>query len=133
MHTAVQSATLATIGYDSARGILQQEFGNRVFYRYFGVPGPVYDALWAAPSKGRYFNLGFVDVFRIRWSRAQNPVGGVNGDGANRGSVTLRQSDYGLHQFGAGGKDVPPEKDSRCICSRPAGKCCGACWRESSG
>jgi len=58
MHTvAVQSATLATIGYDSARGILQLEFRNRAFYRYFGVPGPVYDSLWAAPSKGRYFNL----------------------------------------------------------------------------
>ena len=64
MHTAVQSATLATIGYDSARGILQLEFGNRVFYRYFGVPGPVYDALWAAPSKGRYFN----PVIRGRFS-----------------------------------------------------------------
>ena len=60
MHTtAVQSSTLATIGYDSARGILQLEFRkrNRAVYRYLGVPGPVYDALWAAPSKGRYFNL----------------------------------------------------------------------------
>jgi len=58
MHTtAVQSATLAAIGYDSSRGILQLEFRSRAVYRYFGVPGPVYDALWAAPSKGRYFNL----------------------------------------------------------------------------
>jgi hypothetical protein len=58
MHiTAVQSGTLAAIGYDSARGILQLEFRNRAVYRYLGVPGPVYDALWAAPSKGRCFNL----------------------------------------------------------------------------
>ena len=58
MHiTAVQSTTLAAIGYDSDRGILQLEFRSRALYRYFGVPGPVYAALWAAPSKGRYFNL----------------------------------------------------------------------------
>jgi hypothetical protein len=58
MHTtAVQSATLATIGYDSVRGILQLEFRSRAVYFYFGVPGPVYDALRAAPSKGRCFNL----------------------------------------------------------------------------
>jgi hypothetical protein len=55
--TAVQSATVAAIGYDSSRGILQLEFRGRAVYRYFGVPGPVYDALWAAPSKGKYFNL----------------------------------------------------------------------------
>jgi hypothetical protein len=55
MHiTEVQSGTLAAIGY---RGTLQLEFCNRAVYRYWGVPGPVYDALWAAPSKGRYFNL----------------------------------------------------------------------------
>jgi len=55
--TAVQSATLATIGYDNSCGILQLEFRNRAVYRYFGVPGPVHDALWAAASKGRYFNV----------------------------------------------------------------------------
>ena len=55
--TAVQSATRAAIGYDSARGILQLEFRSRAVYRYWGVPGPVYDALRAAASKGRYFNL----------------------------------------------------------------------------
>jgi hypothetical protein len=55
--TAVQSATLAAIGYDSTLGILQLEFRSRAVYRYCGVPGGVYDALRAAPPKGRYFNL----------------------------------------------------------------------------
>jgi hypothetical protein len=61
--TAVQSATLAAIGYDSASGILQLEFRSRAVYRYFGVPGSVCDALWAAPSKGKYFNLAIRGSF----------------------------------------------------------------------
>jgi hypothetical protein len=62
--TAVQSATLAAIGYDSTRGILQLEFRSCAVYRYFGVPARVYEALWAAPSKGRYFNLAIRGRFR---------------------------------------------------------------------
>jgi hypothetical protein len=54
--TAVQSASLAAIGYDDACRILQLEFRSGAIYRYCGVPGPVCDALWAAPSKGSYFN-----------------------------------------------------------------------------
>jgi hypothetical protein len=76
MHTtAVQSATLATIGYDSARGILQLEFRSRAVYRYFGVPGPVCDALWAATSKGRYFNLA------IRGCFPHSLIPGIESDG----------------------------------------------------
>src|ERR1022692_2435906 len=62
--TAVQSATLAAIGYDDARGILQLEFRSRAVYRYFGVPGAVYDALLAAPSRGSYFNRAIRGRFR---------------------------------------------------------------------
>ena len=62
--TAVQSATLAAIGYDDAGGILQLEFRSHAIYRYFGVPGPVYDALWAAPSRGGYFNRAIRGRFR---------------------------------------------------------------------
>jgi hypothetical protein len=53
---SVESATLAAIGYDDAREILQLEFRSRAVYRYFGVPGSVYEELVTAPSKGRYFN-----------------------------------------------------------------------------
>ena len=52
----VESATLATVGYDEAQELLQLEFGSRAVYLYFGVPAAVYEALLGAPSKGRYFN-----------------------------------------------------------------------------
>jgi hypothetical protein len=52
----VESAALAAVGYDDARGILLLEFRSRAVYGYFGVPGPVYEALLAASSKGGYFN-----------------------------------------------------------------------------
>jgi hypothetical protein len=52
----VESATLATVGYDEDQGLLQLEFGSRAVYLYFGVPVAVYEALLGAPSKGRYFN-----------------------------------------------------------------------------
>ncbi len=53
---SVESATLVAIGYDDAREILQLEFRSHAVYRYFGVPGSVYEALVVAASKGRYFN-----------------------------------------------------------------------------
>jgi len=52
----VESATLATVGYDEGRQLLQLEFGSRAVYVYFGVPAAVYEALLGAPSKGRFFN-----------------------------------------------------------------------------
>ena len=61
---SVESATLVAIGYDDAREILQLEFRSRAVYRYFGVPGSVYEALVAAPSKGRYFNGAIRGHFR---------------------------------------------------------------------
>jgi hypothetical protein len=54
--TAVESATLATVAYDSARQLLQLEFRSRAIYLYFGVPAAVHEALLRAPSKGGYFN-----------------------------------------------------------------------------
>lgn len=42
--------------YDDTREILQLEFRSHAIYRYFGVPGSVYESLVTAPSKGRYFN-----------------------------------------------------------------------------
>ena len=57
MHiTAVESTTLATVGYDRFHNLLQLEFRSRAVYHYFGVPAAVYEALLGAPSKGGYFN-----------------------------------------------------------------------------
>lgn len=52
----VESATLATVGYDEAHELLRLEFGSRAVYLYFGVPVAVYEALLGAPSKGRCFH-----------------------------------------------------------------------------
>ena len=49
----VESATLATVGYDEAQELLRLEFGSRAVYLYFGVPLAVDEALLGAPSKGR--------------------------------------------------------------------------------
>jgi hypothetical protein len=75
---AVESATLAAIGYDDARGILQLEFRSGAVYSYFGVPGAVYETLLAAPSKGRYFNRAIRGYFP-HW-RASNIKTGRRGD-----------------------------------------------------
>jgi hypothetical protein len=52
----VASTTLVAIGYDATCELLELEFRSQAVYRYCGVPGSVYEALVAAPSKGRYFN-----------------------------------------------------------------------------
>lgn len=62
----VDSSTLATVGYDDAREVLQLGFCSRAVYRYFGVPGAVHQALLEAPSKGRFFNHAIRGRFPYR-------------------------------------------------------------------
>jgi hypothetical protein len=76
--TAVESTTLAVLAYDDAHEILQLEFGSRAIYRYFGVPAPVFEALLAAPSKGRYFHRAIRGNFPY-W-RASNKMAGLQGE-----------------------------------------------------
>lgn len=76
--TVVESATLAALAYDDACGILHLEFRGGAFYRYYGVPAAVYEALLEAPSKGRYFNRVIRGSFP--YSRALNSPGGVQGE-----------------------------------------------------
>ena len=74
--TAVQSTTLATVGYDDTREVLQLEFLSRAIYDYFGVPRAVHQALLGAPSKGRYFNQAIRGCFpfcRVSPSQAAVP------------------------------------------------------------
>jgi KTSC domain len=57
MHrTAVESTTLATVGYDKTHKLLLLAFRSRATYQYFGVPAELHQALLDAPSKGSYFN-----------------------------------------------------------------------------
>jgi hypothetical protein len=76
--TSVESSTLAALAYDDAREILQLEFHSRAVYLYFGIPAPVYEALLAAPSKGRYFNRAIRGKFP-HW-RASDTRAGLTGE-----------------------------------------------------
>jgi len=70
----VESATLATAGYDEARELLQLEFGSQAVYLYSGVPAVVYEALLSAPSKGRYFNGAIRGRYPYCQILGSNPV-----------------------------------------------------------
>ncbi len=61
---AVESTTLATVGYDNAQSVLQLEFRSGGVYRYFDVPAAVHAALLQAPSKGKYFRQSIRGRFR---------------------------------------------------------------------
>ena len=71
---AVESTTLATVGYDENLKRLQLEFCSRAVYLYFGVPAAVYEALLSAPSKGRYFNGIIRGRCPYRQIQRSNPV-----------------------------------------------------------
>jgi hypothetical protein len=62
----VESTTLATVAYDEARELLQLEFCSRAVYLYFGVPAAVHQALFGAPSQGRYFHRAIRGQFPYR-------------------------------------------------------------------
>jgi hypothetical protein len=53
---AVESSTLAAVGYDAGRKLLELEFSSRAVYHYFGVPAAVHQSLLSASSKGSFFN-----------------------------------------------------------------------------
>ena len=70
----VESATLATVGYDEKLKHLQLEFCSRAIYLYSGVPAAVFEALLGAPSKGRYFNGTIRGRYPYRQILGANPV-----------------------------------------------------------
>jgi KTSC domain-containing protein len=63
---AVESSTIASVGYDLTQGLLQLEFCSGAVYHYFGVPAGVHEALLEAPSKGSYFNRAIRGRFPYR-------------------------------------------------------------------
>jgi hypothetical protein len=61
--TAVNSSSIASIGYDSQRRELEIEFrSSGDVYRYFDVPMEEFTEFMAAESKGTYLN----QVFKLR-------------------------------------------------------------------
>jgi hypothetical protein len=59
----VDSSVIATIGYDPRRCLLEVEFLTGKIYAYSDVPPAAHDALLAAESIGRHFNLAIRDEY----------------------------------------------------------------------
>ena len=57
------SSAIKVIDYDSATQSLEVELATGRAYRYLDVPPPVFDALLAAKSKGRFYNDHIRDVY----------------------------------------------------------------------
>ncbi len=49
------STSIASIGYDEPSQTLEIEFISGTVYQYYNVNKNIYDALMAAPSKGKFF------------------------------------------------------------------------------
>lgn len=60
---AVNSSSIAGVGYTASSGELEVEFHNGAVYLYAVVPQAVFDALMSAESKGRFFNAHIRDVY----------------------------------------------------------------------
>ena len=63
---AVESSTIAAVGYDAVRKLLEVEFSSGAVYHYFGVPAGVHQSLLSASSKGTFFNRNIRGRFRYR-------------------------------------------------------------------
>ena len=53
--TPVSSSSIASIGYDDGRAVLEIEFHGGMVYQYFDVPAAEAEAMLSAGSVGRYF------------------------------------------------------------------------------
>ena len=80
---AVESSTLAAVGYEAGRKLLEVEFCSRAVYHYFGVPAAVHQSLLSASSKGTFFNRSIRGRFPYRrvaeCSPAQHEITVVRG------------------------------------------------------
>lgn len=88
--TAVESSTLATVGYDEGSELLELEFRSGAVYCYFAVPAAVHESLLAAGSKGEYFNRAIRSHYRFVRVGGQRLAAGIvdaNATGNQRGSA----------------------------------------------
>lgn len=72
--TPVESSTLASVGYDCDRALLQLEFSSHAIYWYFDVPAAVHEALLTAASKGICFNTTIRGRYRFVRVQERQPV-----------------------------------------------------------
>lgn len=59
----LDSAAIASAGYDDATAVLELEFTSGDVYRYFAVPPSVHQGLRSAESAGRFFRERIRDVY----------------------------------------------------------------------
>ncbi|MDR7186097.1 hypothetical protein J2X85_003133 [Microbacterium trichothecenolyticum] len=59
----LDSAAIASAGYDADTAVLELEFASGDVYRYFAVPPSVHRALREADSAGRFFRERIRDVY----------------------------------------------------------------------
>lgn len=63
---SVESTNLSNVDYDAEEQTLRIQFRDGSIYAYSSVPEAVFDALLAAPSKGRYFRSSIRNQFTYR-------------------------------------------------------------------
>jgi hypothetical protein len=61
---AVQSSTIASVGYEVGISTLEIEFHSGGVYQYYDVPQYEYEGLMSADSHGRYFAANIKHVYR---------------------------------------------------------------------
>ena len=70
---AVESTSIASIGYHAQLRVLEIEFRSGALYRYFAVPLPIFENLLKAESKGRYFGKTIRGHFNFHRLPDQKP------------------------------------------------------------
>lgn len=60
----LDSEALSSVGYDTARRVLEVEFTSGRIYQYFDVPRHEVERLLAARSRGHYFSERVRDRYR---------------------------------------------------------------------
>ena len=63
---AVNGRDIAAIGFDPRESVLEVQFGTGSVYQYFGVAWPVWEALMAAPLRGRAFSQLVRDQYQYQ-------------------------------------------------------------------
>jgi hypothetical protein len=62
----LESTMLASAAYSPDRSLLDLEFRDGAFYRFFDVPAACFHQLMASDSKGGYFNRNIRNRFRYQ-------------------------------------------------------------------
>ena len=63
---AVDSSSIAAVGYAEILRVLEVEFRNGGVYQYLNVPPDEYELLMSAPSKGRHVNQSIKPRFSFQ-------------------------------------------------------------------